>query len=223
MYKIILFLFLTTILLAKNPSPFAALGDVIYTNAPKIEKLKQVDAFVGYEKDIDAYIAKVKKVKKEGFILEHKMTSKRRVDYLSKLRDLAQTNDYFTHLVELFYNNALKVNDSKLFSQMINSGLLDTDEHKKEIINYYFTHQEEIDPSGLIQSYLDEDAKLRAKREAQRRRYLSKKEREAKRIKEIRERDKREKERLEKRLEEELKEKKKKIREYQKKELSKTI
>jgi len=223
MYKIILFLFLTTILLAKNPEPFAALADVIYDNAPKIEKLKNIGAFKSYTKEIDAYVQRVNKVKKEGFVLEYNTTPKRRSNYLAKLRELAKKNDYFTHMVELFYKNALETQNSKLFSQLINSGLLDTNEHKKEIINYYFAHQEEINPQGLIQSYLDEDAKLRAKREAQRKRYMSKKEREALRIKEIRERDRRQKELLEKRLDEELKEKKKEIREYQKKELSKTI
>jgi len=223
MYKIILFFFLTTLLLAKNPEPFAALGDVIYNNAPKIEKLKKIGAFKSYAKEIDDYVQRVNKVKKEGFVLEYNTTPKRRSNYLVKLRELAKKNDYFTHMVELFYKNALETENSDLFSKLINSGLLDTDEHKKEIINYYFAHQAEINPHGLIQSYLDEDAKLRAKREAQRKRYMSKKEREALRIKEIRERDRRQKELLEKRLDEELKEKKKEIREYQKKELSKTI
>jgi len=223
MYKIILFLFLTTLLLAKNPSPFAALGNVIYNNAPKIESLKKIDVFKSYSKEIEAYALDVAKVKKEGFALEYNTTPKRRKMYLQQLRRLAKMNDYYTHLVKLFYDNALKLHNSKLFSQLINTGLLDTDEHKKEIIDYYFAHQEEINPKGLIQSYLDEDAKLRAKREAQRKRYKSKQERELERIKEIRERDKREKERLEKRLDEELKKRKRKIREYQKKELSKTI
>jgi len=223
MYKIILFLFLTTILLAKNPVPFAALGDVIYNNAPKIEELKKINAFMSYKKEIDQYISKVNKVKSEGYTLEYNATAKKRKEYLIKLRELAKRNDYFVHLVELFYENALQTNNYKLFSKIINSGLIDTDERKKEIIDFYFAHQEEINPEGLIQSYLDEDARLRAKREAQRRRYKSKKEREAERIKEIRERDKREKERLEKQLDLELKKKKEKIREYQQKELSKTI
>jgi hypothetical protein len=100
---------------------------------------------------------------------------------------------------------------------------LDTQRYKKEILDFYFDHVGEMQTTGLIQSYLDEDAKLRKKREAQRKRYLSKKQRELERIKRIRQKDKLEQERLEQQLQKELMQKKKEIQEYQKKELSKTI
>jgi len=217
------FLLLTTLLFAQNPIAFAALGDVIYDNVDKIEKLKNIDEYKIYDEKIDKYVADVKKAKEEGFALENGSTAVTRKAYLNKLRTLVKTNDFFVHSVEASYDAAKKNQNSRLFSQIINSGLLDTETRKKEIIDYYFSHAQDMNTTGLIQSYLDEDAKLRAKKEAQQKRYKSKKEREAERIRQIRENDKREKERLEKKLQEELQEKKLEIREYQKEELNKTI
>ncbi len=219
----IYFLLLATLLFAQNPIAFAALGDVIYNNVDKIEKLKNIDEYKIYDEKIDKYVADVKKAKEEGFALENGSTTVTKKAYLNKLRSLAKTNDFFVRSVASSYDAAKRDQNSRLFSQIINSGLLDTNERKKEIIDYYFAHAQDMNTTGLIQSYLDEDAKLRAKKEAQQKRYKSKKEREAERIKEIREKDKREKERLEKKLQEELQKKKEEIREYQKEELNKTI
>ncbi len=219
----IYFLLLATLLFAQNPIAFAALGDVIYNNVDKIEKLKNIDEYKIYDEKIDKYVADVKKAKEEGFALENGSTAVTKKAYLNKLRSLAKTNDFFVRSVASSYDAAKRDQNSRLFSQIINSGLLDTNERKKEIIDYYFAHAQDMNTTGLIQSYLDEDAKLRAKKEAQQKRYKSKKEREAERIKEIREKDKREKERLEKKLQEELQKKKEEIREYQKEELNKTI
>ena len=219
----IYFLLLTTLLYAQNPIAFAALGDVIYDNVDKIEKLKNIDEYKIYDEKIDKYVKDVKKAKEEGFALENGSTAVTRKAYLNKLRSLAKTNDFFVRSVASSYDAAKRDQNSRLFSEIINTGLLDTDERKKEIIDYYFAHAQDMNTTGLIQSYLDEDAKLRAKKEAQLKRYKSKKEREAERIRQIRENDKREKERLEKKLQEELQKKKEEIREYQKEELSKTI
>ena len=219
----IYFLLLTTLLYAQNPIAFAALGDVIYNNVDKIEKLKNIDEYKIYDEKIDKYVADVKKAKEEGFALENGASAVTKKAYLNKLRALAKTNDFFVRSVASSYDAAKRDQNNKLFSKIINSGLLDTKERKKEIIDYYFAHAQDMNTTGLIQSYLEEDAKLCAKKEAQLKRYKSKKEREAERIKEIRERDKREKERLEKKLQEELQKKKEEIREYQKEELNKTI
>jgi len=223
MRKLLLLLLLSTLLLAKNPIIYASLGDTIYNNAPKINKLKNIDAFKIYAIRIDDYIKKVKKCKQEGFVLDKRDDAKLRQSYLNKLRSFAKTNDYFLHLVRKNYEQAIEENNYELFSALINSGLLDTKEHKKEILNYYFAHAPYINSTGVIQKMLDEDERLRERREAQRRRYKSKKEREAQRIRQIRQNDKLEHERLEKKLQQEVQKKKLEIREYQKRELSKTI
>ena len=217
------FLLLSTLLFAQNPVAYAALGDVIYNNVDNIEKLKNIDAYKIYDKKIDTYVADVKKAKEEGFALENGSDSVTKKAYLNKLRRLAKTNDFFVRSVASSYEAAKKHEDSKRFSQLINSGLLDVSERKKEIVDYYFAHAPDMNTTGLIQSYLDADAKLRAKKEQQQKLYKSKKEREAERIREIRENDRRQKEKLEKKLQKELQEKKLEIREYQKKELNKTI
>ena len=217
------FLLLSTLLFAQNPIAYAALGDVIYDNVDKIENLKNIDEYKIYDKKIDKYVADVKQAKEEGFALENGSDSVTKQAYLNKLRALAKTNDFFVRSVASSYDAAKKQEDSRRFSQLINSGLLDVSERKKEIVDYYFAHAQDMNTTGLIQSYLDADAKLRAKKEAQQKRYKSKKEREAERIRQIRENDRRTKEKLENKLQKELKEKKLEIREYQKEELNKTI
>jgi hypothetical protein len=223
MHKLFLLLFFTWLTLeARNPYPFAALGDVIYNNASKIEYLKSIADCKEYSKKIDNYLAKVKAVKKEGFELEAKKHQNKK-EYLQKLRSLAKEYDFFRYCVDKRYGEAIENNNVMLVSQLINSGLLNTEQYKQEILDFYFAHVSEMPTEGLIQSYLNEDAKLRKKREAQRKRYLSKKQKEQERIKRIRQEDLKEQQRLEQKLQRELLKKKKEIREYQKKELSKTI
>ena len=216
-------LLLSTLLFAQNPIAYAALGDVIYDNVDKIENLKNIDEYQIYDEKIDTYVENVKEAKEEGFALENGSDSVTKQAYLNKLRALAKTNDFFVRSVASSYDAAKKQEDSRRFSQLINSSLLDVSERKKEIVDYYFAHAQDMNTTGLIQSYLDADAKLRAKKEAQQKRYKSKKEREAERIRQIRENDRRTKEKLENKLQKELKEKKLEIREYQKEELNKTI
>ena len=186
-----------------------------------MELLKNIDGFSIYNEKIQKYLKDVKRAKEEGFALEAGKKKDKKA-YLNKLRALAKEYDLFRRSVEVSFQDALKDKNVKLVEQLINSGLLDTNRYKKEILDFYFNHVGKMSTKGLIESYLDEDAKLRKKREAQRKRYLSKKQRELERIKRIRKKDKLEQERLEKQLQEELIQKKKEIQAYQKKELSKT-
>ena len=220
MKKIILFLtIISTIILANNPRVYAALGDVIYDNVDNIEKLGELDTYANQHDTINTYVQKVKETKENGFSIEAGDKTVDKKSYLNSLRKLSRENDYFVRSANNSYKRAIKNENSELFSKIINSGLIDTQRNKEEIINYYFAHQEDINASGVIQGYLDEDEKLRAKREAQKKRYISKKEREAAKIKRIRENDKREQEKLEKLLQEEVNQKKKTILKDQKQEL----
>jgi len=220
MYKLLLLTLLTTLLLANNPKPYAALGDIIYDNASKIQSLQDISIYELYKDDIDTYLKNVTDTKNEGFQLELGKAKISKRDYLKKLRKLSQTNDYFLRSINNNYKESMSHNDYELFSQMINSGLIDTSAHKKEIIDYYYEHEEDINASGVIENFLEEDAKLKALKEAQKKRYKTKKELEAEKIKRIRENDKRKQAALEKRLQEDVNHKKLEIREEQKKELA---
>jgi len=221
MIKILLIIsFLTTLLLAKNPIAYAALGDVIYNNVDKIERLKDIDAYKLYENDILEYVKDVHKTKKNGFLLESAESTLSKKEYLASLRKLSKKNDYFIRSVNMNFIVAMRDEDCILFSQIINSELIDTQTHKQEIIDFYFNHSDEIDPAGVIQVYLDEDAKLKAKREALAKRHKTKQMLEKEKIERIRKNDKVEQEELEKELQEEVRKKKIEIREHQKSELA---
>ena len=218
-----LFIVLMGVLYAQNPKIYAALGDIIYNNLPKIEKLQNIPEFSPYKDDIQKYVRDVTQTKKMGFAIQNGDKLIDRREYLNKLRTLSKKNDFFTRAVDIGFQTALKKENSTLFHQMINSGLLHTKKYKQKIINYYFNHSDELNTTGLIQKYLDEDARLKAKQESQKKHYKTKRERELERIRRIRLKDKLQQQKLEKELEEKLRKKKLEIREYQEKELSKTI
>ena len=213
------FLFAQGATLQKNPKVYAALGDVLYNNLDEIEKLKEIDTFSPYNSEINRYIRDLSKLKKEGFRIEAGDATIDKKEYLNKLREFSKKNDYFVSLARNSFKKSLRDQDSKTFEKIINSGLIDTQRNKEKIIDYYFEHQEDVNASGVIQSYLDEDAKLRAKREKQRRYYKTKKQLEAEKIKRIRANDKKKQEELEKKLDAEVTKKKREIRAEQKKEL----
>jgi hypothetical protein len=220
MYKLLLIILTFTFLSANNPKPYAALGDVIYNNVDKIEALSYLDSYSLYAKEIDTYVSEVKEAKVEGIKLEMGEPSISKKDYLNRLRKLSKTNDYFVRGIRSNFKNSMSTNNYKLFSVVINSGLMDTEKHKNEIIDYYYKHQDQIDPKGVIEEFLNKDAKLKALKEAQRRKYKTKKMLEEEKIKRIRAEDKEAQKALELKLQKELENKKLKIREEQKKELA---
>lgn len=222
MKKFLLLSMCVTFLFAKNPDVYSALGDVIYNNAADIKKLKNIEQFDLYDDKISTYLKSVKKTKELGYKIEKGDQKADKREYLSSLRTLSKDNDFFVRQANQEFQSSIEKEDSELFSQMINTGLIDLKSKKQEIVDYYFTHQEDINASGAIEKILEDDAKLKAKKEAQQKRIKSKKERELANIKRIREKDKREQEALERKLQLELDEKKRKLREEQKRELLKT-
>ena len=222
MKKIISIITLLSVLtFAENPKPYAALGDVIYNNLEGIEKLEEIPMYKVYVKKIEQYTAKVRELKRKGFDLEKKPTPQLKKEYLSGLRSVSRENDFYVRWANKAFLASMKNEDSTTFEKIINTGLINTDAHKEDILDYYFAHQEDVNASGVIENYLAEDAKLRALREAQRKKYKTKKELEAEKIRRIREEDRRKQEELERRLSEEVAKKKEQIRDNQKSELFK--
>jgi len=223
MYKLLLVTFFSFLLNANplnNPKPYGALGDVIYDNVDSIDSLGKLDSYSLYKEDIQEYVQSVTQTKEEGFKLELQKASITKREYLNKLRELSKKNDYYLRTAKASYKNSMNTNNFTLFSDIINSGLINTDKNKKEIIDYYYKHSEDINSSGVIDNFLNSDAKLRALKDAQKKHYKTKKQLEEEKIKRIRANDKAAKEKLEKELQEDLQNKKLKIRQEQKKELA---
>jgi len=217
MIKVMIISILATLLFAQNPSVYSAIGDEIYNNVEAIDKLKSLSAYPYEEEKITKYVIDVKKSKKNGFKIESGSKEISASDYLKTLRRLVKVNDSFIRKVNSMFERSLKDENSLLFIEMVNSGLLDTKPRQKEIMDFYINHQDDIDPSGVIQTFLDEDAELR-RRQAY---WLeAKKRKEAARVKYLREKDRAEEEALNQKLTEEVKEKKKAIRAHQKQELN---
>lgn len=221
MYKTVLLLILTTILSANNPRAFSALGDVIYDNVDKINSLKKLPSYQLYKKDISKYVKDVKMAKEEGFALDMGKKSVNKKEYLNRLRKLSTQNDYFLRTIYTNYQLSMEENNFGLFSTMINSGLINTQERKNEIIDYYYLHKDDINASGVIENFLEEDARLKALKEAQRKKYKTKKELEREKIERIRANDRKKQQQLENELQRNLEKRKIEIRENQKKELAK--
>ncbi|MEA1892520.1 MAG: hypothetical protein U9N33_07390 [Campylobacterota bacterium] len=217
MLKILFLSLLATVLIAQTPKVYSALGDEIYNNLEGIEKLKDIPEYFKYDEKIDNYVQDVKRAKELGYRVESGDKDQYAQIYLSTLRRLSQTNDFFQKAILNSFKLSLKTQDSNLFYQTVNSGLLNTAEYKSEILHYYYLHADDINPSGIIQGYVDEDKRLKKQRE---KRSFKKKDEE--RIKRIRRSYKIKQEALEKSLQRELIEKKSEIRREQLEELSKT-
>ena len=202
----------------KSPNVYSALGDVIYNNIDNIVKLKEIDIFKSFTQKINQYSHDVDKAKAIGFDIESGSENVNQAKYLETLRTLSKENDYFVRSVRSAYKASVKKQDSELFIEVVNSGLLDTDHNREEIVEYYVSHSDDINATGVIQRYLDEDAKLKSKKSSYNYERSKRLRQEAK-IKRIRENDKKKQAKLEKELAEEVKQKKTKIRENQKKEL----
>nr|MDA3909393.1 hypothetical protein [Sulfurimonas sp.] len=223
MIKLVILALLATFLIAGNPKVYSALGDVIYDNVDKIEKLKDIPAFSKFEKKIDLYIKEVYKAKDLGYSIEAGNDNIDKKKYLQTIRELSKTNDFFHRTAVTLYKSSITNQDNNLFSKTINSGFIDTEKYKAEILEYYFTNYADINSSGVIQKYLDEDEMLKQKQKqsVSKKPTISKKQIQEAKIKRIREKDKAKQETIQKTLEEELIKKKGEIRKEQVQELSK--
>lgn len=224
MYKFfILFSLLFTSLYAVNPKAYESLGDKIYDNVENVKKLISIGDYYLYVDDINKYITAVNAAKQEGFLLDANSSSQQRKNYLKKLRELASENDYYVRMAETSLSNAISNADSLLFTKILNTGLIDLKAHKKEILDYYFTHKNDIKASGALKEFIDKSTAFKSNAEAEARRNRSKKLREELKIKRLRERDRKRQLELEKKLDQAVEKKKMEIRQEQREELIKSI
>jgi len=221
---LVFFSFFITLLFAQgkasleNPNVYSALGNSIYENVRAIEGLKNIKEFSTFESKIDKYTQDVAELKKEGFVIEAKANSTDKYKYLARLRELSTLNEYFIRSVKNRFKLSIENRNSRLFVEMINSGLLDTKTYKKEIIKYYVEHTHEINPSGLLEIFLQSNELHKREREIKNKN--TKTDNQRAKIKRVRQRDIANEKAVNKLLEEELIKKKLKIRQEQKDGLS---
>ncbi len=219
MKNIVFLTLFTTLLFSSNPAVYSALGDVIYDNVDGIEKLGNIEEYADYKEKIQKYVAEVDTTKRTGFLIEKGNKKIDKKSYLNNLRKFSKSNDFFIRSAKNNFSKSMETENSKLFSELINSGLIDTQKYKNDILTYYLFHMHEINPEGVIQNILDNDEALKNKK-TKKRVYKNKKQIEKAKIKRIREMDKRKQAAVEKKLQESVNRKKTEIIDYQKKELS---
>ena len=212
---------LATLLVAQNPKVYSALGDIVYDSVESIEKLKEISKSSQYEEKINSYIKEVYIAKDIGFAIEAGDKRENEKVYLEKIRALSKINDFFHRIAIDYFKSSMVTKDNELFSQTINSGLIDTQKYKSEILEYYFAHCVDMNATGVIQKYLDEDEILRKLQESSKKVKVTKKEIQEAKIRRIRQKDKAKQEAIQKTLEEELIKKKSDIRKEQIEELKK--
>ncbi len=200
-----------------NPYVYSALGDVVYNNVSNIEKLKLIPSYAHSIKLIDLYVKEVNETREIGHGIQLRNNSKEQDDYLEKLRTLAKTNDMFQRNVLNSFELSIKNKDNELFRQTVNSGLLDTDKYKDEILEYHFANCNDKNATGVIKDYLEEDKKLKAIQDTSK----AKQKKQEEKIKRIRAKDKERQESIQKQLELELFEKKDSIRKEQEESMQK--
>lgn len=218
MKKVMILFLLATLSFAKNPAPFAAISDDIYSNVELIGYLVRYSEYHADKEKIEKYVNNVKSAKEIGFKVESKDKDVDIKKYLQTLRELSKEYKNFVRKVYSSFFISMKDENSVLFSEMINSGLIDVRAHKGKIMSYYMKHQDEIAKEGVIQDYLDEDAALLE--QLKNNRALTKAQRDAAKVKRLRAKDKAENEARNKRLTKEVIKKKKEIRTHQKEELN---
>jgi hypothetical protein len=223
MKKIIILFFLSIQLFATNPVVYSALGDVIYDNAVKIKKLRDVPQYSDPIGELDDYVLDVEKTKKIGFAIERGDKTINKKVYLQTLRELSKTNDFYVRKAYKLYRKSMSNEDNLLLLKMINSGLIDTQRDREKILEYYFKHIDMMSAEGVIQQYLNEDEKL--KREQQRllnmKKGPTKEQIQKAKIERLRRNDKLKQEAIQKSIEQEIADEKVKIRQDQLKELHK--
>lgn len=148
-----------------NPKVYALLGNQIYNSVDKIALLEDIEAFHLYKERIALYVDAVRRAKTVGFAIQNGYGGKDPKKYLKTLRRLSKENDFLIRLAKRSYRHAIKNENSSIVQQIINAGLIDIQKNKEEIMEYYFTHQDDMNASyGVIAKFLEEEAKLKAQK-----------------------------------------------------------
>jgi len=217
------FMLVGTLLLASNPTIYAALGDKIYDNAPKIEKLKQFKEYQPFLQKIEHYLQEVNATKELGFAIENGTKKDAAREYLKKLRSLSKTNDFFLRSARGIFQKALETKKYDLVMDLLDTGIIDLNRNKERLLEFYEANKGAFEPRGeLLRIITEEELRKKSKNNKEYYERLRKL-KEQEKIRRLREKDKKHQEELQKRLEEELKRKKEQIQKEQIEELKEDL
>jgi len=149
----------TKIEIPSNPNPkvYEALGNVVYDNVAYISKLQELPRYSKNIEKIQTYVSDVNETKEIGYGIENGSSSVTKGEYLTLIRALSKRNDDFKREIVSSYKSSMTYKDNEFFSQMINSGLIDTLKYKSEIMNYYLDNVTQVETAGVIKGFLDEN------------------------------------------------------------------
>ena len=220
MKKTFLLLLLAISLFAKNPVSFAALGDVVYDDIEKFKTLKTLSSMKPDVDMIDTYIDLAEKTRSMGFAVDAKDKSVDAKDYLKALRILSAEHDAIILNSRKRFTEAMGDEDSETINNMLYIGIIDPENYKVELIDYYGEFGEDHNLSTVKPMY---DAYMKSIKKDDNVSTLSDAKREeienASRIKRIRAKRAAKEEALNKSVKEEKEREKKKVLNAQKKEL----
>lgn len=209
-----IFLLSIAFLFASNPLVYSALGDKVYNNAKKIEKLKNIKQYYMYYEKIDKYLSDINQTKQLGFDIE-KGVSKSNKEYLKKLRELSSINDFFIRSAEHTLDISIESKDFELFTKIINTGLIDLKRYKQKILIFYKENKSYIRPDGLLGEFIKSNTPKNKQKYDKAYYERLKKLREEELIRRLRKKDRLKQQELQQKLEKALKIKKENIRKKQ--------
>ncbi len=150
----VLLLTLTLTLFAQNPKAFATLGDVIYDDVDKFNNLKGLASMQDFIIAIDTYIASANATKNMGFALDSKDKSVDAKAYLKALRELSIERDTIISSSRDRFKEAISDEDALTINSMVGYGVINSDNYKKELINYYEEFGEDQNLSHIEPLYM---------------------------------------------------------------------
>ena len=222
MKHLLLLITFTLSLFAQNPNSFSALGDVIYNDIEKFEKLKALPSMKEYEENIENYITAAKQTKKIGFGVDAKEEGVNAKEYLKALRELSAKHDAIIVTSRKRFSEAINDEDSETVNLMLTYGVIDPENYKTELIAYYEEFGEDHNLSAITPLY---DEHLKSIKKDDNVTKMSDEQREAieneARLKRLRARMKAKEESLEKSVKEEQEREKQKVLSTHKESLAK--
>jgi len=153
MKQFLLLLTFTLSLFAQNPNSFAALGDVIYNDIEKFEKLKQMPSMKEYQESIEEYIKAAERTKKMGFAIDAKEEGAQPKAYLKALRELSLKHDGIIVMSRKRFTEAMNDEDSETVNLMLTYGVIDPENYQTELIAYYEEFGEDHNLSAVTPLY----------------------------------------------------------------------